>query len=123
MTAASLALLDLRHVLDAPPAEGSALAQWRWTVRKRMATVRDALLEETAHGDDAWLVARGGTMIRERNTLLRRLGALGAPVLENGDLESVRSELARLVTDISHHVQRLHDLAYDEVELELGGSE
>jgi len=31
--------------------------------------------------------------------------------------------LKRLLVDISHHVQRLHDLAYDEVELELGGSE
>ena len=31
--------------------------------------------------------------------------------------------MKRLLTDISHHFQRLHDLAYDEVELELGGSE
>ena len=31
-------------------------------------------------------------------------------------------ELNRLV-DIEHHVQRLHDLAYDDVELEIGGSE
>ncbi len=29
----------------------------------------------------------------------------------------------RLLTDINHHLQRLHDLAYDDVELELGGSE
>ena len=32
-------------------------------------------------------------------------------------------ELKRLVMDIQRHVQRLNDLAYDEVELELGGSE
>jgi hypothetical protein len=29
----------------------------------------------------------------------------------------------RLLVDVGHHAQRLHDLAYDEVELELGGSE
>ena len=33
------------------------------------------------------------------------------------------NELGRLVVDVTHHVQRLHDLAYDAVELELGGSE
>ena len=35
----------------------------------------------------------------------------------------VRADLLRLLTDVTHHVQRIHDLAYDEVELELGGSE
>ncbi len=36
---------------------------------------------------------------------------------------AVRRELARLVVDVRHHLQRLHDLAYDEVALELGGSD
>jgi len=31
--------------------------------------------------------------------------------------------LKRLLADIDHHVQRQHDLAYDEVEQEIGGSE
>ena len=39
------------------------------------------------------------------------------------DVERRVRELKRLLADIAHHVQRLHDLAYDEVELELGGSE
>ena len=38
-------------------------------------------------------------------------------------MEATRLELKRLVLDIQRHVQRLNDLAYDEVELELGGSE
>ena len=37
-------------------------------------------------------------------------------------MEQVRIDLKRLLTDITHHFQRLHDLAYDEVEIELGGS-
>ena len=32
-------------------------------------------------------------------------------------------EVQRLLTDLEHHVQRLHDLVYDSVSLELGGSE
>jgi hypothetical protein len=44
-------------------------------------------------------------------------------VLENPDVERVRSELRRLVSDISRHMQRRNDLMYDDVEIELGGSE
>lgn len=123
MTTASIALRELRQVLAAPPDDDRALAQWRWTVRKRMTVVRDVLLAETAPGEDGWLAARGGSVLRERNALLRRLGALGAPVLESPDVGRVREDLQRLVADIGHHLQRLHDLVYDEVELELGGSE
>jgi hypothetical protein len=88
-----------------------------------MAGVRDALVSETQQPVDGWLVARGGTVVRERNALLSRLTALGTPVLESPEVEQVRTDLKRLLTDISRHFQRLHDLAYDEVELELGGSE
>jgi hypothetical protein len=38
-------------------------------------------------------------------------------------VDRVREELRRLVADIARHVQRINDLVYDEVELELGGSE
>jgi hypothetical protein len=123
MPATSTVLLSLEQALDAPHDAGATLGQWRWTVRQRMAGVRDALIDETDHPMDGWLVARGGAAIRERNTLLDRLTALGTPVLESVEVDKVRSDLKRLLTDISHHFQRLHDLAYDEVELELGGSE
>ncbi len=55
--------------------------------------------------------------------LLLRLTELGGPVLESPEVDKVRADLHRLLVDITHHIQRLHDLAYDEVELELGGSE
>jgi len=32
-------------------------------------------------------------------------------------------ELKRLVLDIAHHLQRVNDLVYDDVELELGGED
>jgi len=117
------ALQGLDQALDAPRQQGVPLGNWRWVVRQRMAALRDALAVEAARPDDGWLAARGGTAFRERNVLLDRLNRLGHVVLETGQVEDVRVELKRLVVDVHHHVQRLNDLAYDEVELELGGSE
>jgi hypothetical protein len=122
-TSPTRALLDLRRVLEAPPDGGVALGNWRWTVRQRLAGVRDLLARETEQPDDGWLVARRAGLLRERTTLLSRLGTLGRAVLEQSDVERVRADLLRLVADVDRHLQRLHDLAYDAVELELGGSE
>ena len=119
----STALQALAHTLDAPEEQGMRLGTWRWAMRQRMAVVRDHLIIEGSHPEDAWLAARGGVMLRERNGLLVRLSTLGPQVLESPAVDEVRSDARRLVTDIRHHLQRLHDLAYDEVELELGGSE
>jgi hypothetical protein len=117
------AMQGLQQALEAPRRPGVSLGNWRWSVRQRMAAVRDALINETGHGGEGWLVAREGGLLRERTALLHRLGTLGRQVLEEPDIEAVRADLLRLVTDVSHHLQRIHDLAYDEVELELGGSE
>lgn len=117
------ALQSLDAALDSPRGEGVAAGNWRWLVRQRMVTVRDALVCETARPDDDWLAARGGSSFRERNVLLERLAVLGRKVLESNDVEEARGQMKRLLVDIGRHVQRLNDLAYDDVELELGGSE
>lgn len=125
MTTSNRALRELHAALDAPRHTHSqtSLGTWRWSVRQKMAGVRDLLVNESAQHEDTWLAARGGLMLRERNSLLTRLSRLGPQVLESADVEKVRHELKRLVVDVAHHLQRLHDLAYDEVEIELGGSE
>lgn len=123
MTGTSPALHRLLLALDAPRRQGIALGRWRWTVRQGMAGVRDALVAEGDHAAEGWLAARGVSIRRERNALVARLTDLGPAVLESPDVAQVRIDLKRLAVDISHHCQRLHDLAYDEVELELGGSE
>jgi hypothetical protein len=122
-TGMTSALQGLEQALETPRREGIALGNWRWTVRQRMAAVRDALIGEVGNPDDGWLAARGGTAFRERNVLLGRMVEIGPLVLESPDIEAVRLELKRLLADVGRHVQRLNDLAYDEVELELGGSE
>ncbi|MBZ5739398.1 hypothetical protein [Nocardioides mangrovi] len=96
---------------------------WRWQVRQQMAGLRDALIAETGTGADGWTAAREIGALRERNALLARLSALGTEVLERADVAALRDDLRRLVDDVRRHMQRLHDLAYDQVELELGGSE
>jgi hypothetical protein len=117
------AMHSLGQAVDAFEQPGMSLGQWRWRVRQQMAAVRDALVAEAGNGADGWTVARQGGMLRERNALLARLGTLGPRVLEHPDPAAVHVEVQRLLVDVGHHAQRLHDLAYDEVELELGGSE
>ena len=115
-------LLELREVLRRPPAE-TELGRWRWTVRQRMSGVRDLLLHEAVTPESGWLQPRHGVALRERRTLLRRLSALGPRVLEASDVEAVRRDALRLVDDVRHHLQRRNDLAWDDVEEELGGSD
>jgi len=116
------ALLALEQAIG-PPRVGSNIGNWRFSVRQRLSSVREALIVEETGTSDAWLTARNGAALRERGTLLSRLAALAAEVLERPDLEGPRGELRRLVGDLRRHLQHLNDLAYDEVELELGGGD
>ncbi|HET6699912.1 MAG TPA: hypothetical protein VFG88_12545 [Nocardioidaceae bacterium] len=119
MTGLERAIIGLRQALDSPRRHH----MWRWLVRHRMAGVKEALALEQARESEAWLAARQLTLARERDALVRRLAALGPVVLEAPDVEPVRRDLLRLVHDLERHRQRLNDLAYDTVALELGGSE
>ena len=117
------ALRALHHAINAPLGAGLTLGNWRWAVRQRLVIVRDRLVAETLSSQDGWLAARGGAAFRERNHLLARVSSLTPAVLELHDPEEVRRLLKRLVVDIAHHVQRVNDLVYDDVELELGGED
>jgi hypothetical protein len=123
MSSAATAMSALHRALDVPPEPGIALGNWRWTIRQRLADVREVLIRESEHPDDAWLAARGTAALRERTALLARMGELGPQVLESPDVEKVRQALLRLLGDIDRHFQKLRDLAYDDVEMEFGGSE
>lgn len=117
------ALRALEQAVDAPRRTGVPLGNWRWVVRQRIGVLREALLVESALTEESWLAARGGSSFRERNALLGRLAELGQRVLEAPDVEQVRAEVKRLTAEVSRHAQRVRDLAYDEVEVEYGGSE
>ncbi len=96
---------------------------WRWEVRRLLRDLRDLLLAESPAAYDGWLAARGDGMLRERTLLLTRLSVVASHALHEPTVERVRDELGRLLVDADHHLQRRRDLAWDEVELELGGSE
>lgn len=117
------AIDGLQAALATARRPGAITSAWRWQVRRQMAALRDALAGEASTGADGWTAAREVAALRERNVLLARLGVLGPQVLERPDTDALLGELQRLVNDVRHHAQRLHDLAYDVVELELGGSE
>ncbi|MGI9157044.1 MAG: hypothetical protein ACR2FG_10455 [Marmoricola sp.] len=119
MAALEDAIVSLRQALVRPRRQQG----WGWLVRQRMSAVKDALLVETQGPAEAWLTARAGSVRRDRDALLTRLVQLGPVVLESTDPELVLSRLQRILLDLEHHRQRVSDLVYDSVALELGGSE
>lgn len=119
MTGLEHAILGLKQALDTPRRHHL----WRWLVRHRMAGVKEALTAEKSRVGDGWLAARQIGLHRDATLLLARLTKLGPQVLSAPDVEPVRLELKRLIADLDRHRQRVNDLVYDTVSLELGGSE
>ncbi len=115
-----LAVEGLEQALQSPP---KFQQSWGHIVRHRARQVADALTAESPVARDSWLNARAGHLDRERNRLLTRLGVLASLLCESTDLDQVRESLSRLVLDVRHHHQRVNDLAYDELALDVGGSE
>ena len=113
---------SLRNLLAARPTSDQGLGAWRWQLRRQLAPLRDVLVSPSGPAED-WLAARRGGCQRERTVLVRRLSELGPRVLHDSDLDRLASDVKHLLDDVRHHEQRCNDLAYDEVELELGGSE
>jgi hypothetical protein len=113
------AIAELQETLG-----GSRTASnWRWLVRQRLSAVRQALSDESVQAWDGWLAARSGTTDRERRQLLGRISTIGSGLLDRLDADRVTAELRRLLNDVEHYRQRMHDLVYDSVSMEIGGSE
>lgn len=113
------AIRELRQIL----ADDITAPEWRWNVRRGLSEVKDALAFGQGRPREAWLAARTRLSNRDRSQLQARVVALSAGVLDKLDLEGIVYETRRLLGDLEHHVQRVHDLVYDSVSLELGGSE
>jgi hypothetical protein len=119
MTATTAPLEDLLR----PGYSRDNVGAWRWSVRRELVPVRDRLRREHPIRGEAWLSARATRALRERDDLLARLNTLASQVLTAPDVDDLAERLNRLLVDIAHHHQRVTDLAYDDVELEIGGSE
>ena len=112
------AISDLQETLST-----RASTNWRWLVRQRLSAVRQALSDEDFETWDGWLAARTGAADRERRQLLARISAVGSGLLDRLDTDRMAVEVRRLLADVEHYRQRVHDLIYDSVALEIGGSE
>ncbi|WP_440901746.1 hypothetical protein [Actinosynnema sp.] len=111
------ALQALHLALDAlpPPAarQGAALGNWRWTVRQRLAAVRELLISglppvviespDSVEGDRV-------VLLRQRNTLLERLHALDPQILQSPHPDVVRRDLMRLLIDVDGYARRLESV-------------
>jgi recombinational DNA repair ATPase RecF len=113
------AISDLQTTL----AGARSAANWRWVLRQRLSAMRQALGDEDIPSWDGWLAARTGTVDRERRQLLARISAIGAGLLDRLETESAATEVQRLLNDVERYRQRIHDLLYDSVAMEIGGSE
>ena len=113
------AISELQLTLSVP----RTASNWRWLVRQRLSVLRQALSEVSVEPRDSWLAPRTGTMDRERRQLLGRISAVGAGLLDRLETERVAAEVRRLLNDVEYYRQRLHDLVYDSVAMEIGGSE
>jgi hypothetical protein len=113
------AISDLQDALSG----ARSSSNWRWLVRQRLSAVRQALSDENFQTWDGWLAARTGTADRERRQLLARISTIGAGLLDRLEADRIAGEVRRLLNDVEHYRQRVHDLVYDSVAMEIGGSE
>ena len=120
LTSTSALVRETAALLPPPPA-GPAAGRWPWQVRHALEALRDQLATPAHY--PAALAARGGVEVRRRQELLARLGVLAQGLVGRLDHATAADELARLLTDVDHHLQRVRDLAWDDAGLDLGGSE
>lgn len=119
MASLETAISELRQIL----ADDPTAPAWRWNVRRRLSEVKEALVQPQVQQPEAWLAARAQLSNRDRSQLQGRVMSVSAGLLDKMDTEPIVREVKRLLGDLEHHVQRVHDLVYDSVSLELGGSE
>lgn len=113
------AITDLENVAADSSTADINPAAWRTTMRERLQRVR-SVMTEPLRSRDGWLVARTQHVDKERSALVERISAMSARIGEARP-NAVLPDVRRLSTDLGHYRQRVRDLDYDAVELELGG--
>jgi hypothetical protein len=114
------ALDGLERALLTPP---RLQQSWRYLVKQRLNWVDAALASDASPDAEPWLQPRLEGLHRERARLMGRTSLLASTICEAVDLEPVRESLARLVHDLERYQQRVNDVAYDAVDMDVGGSE
>lgn len=117
-----MALEQAIHDLERAAADEASAnpGAWRIALRERLQRVRAGMTEPLG-SRDGWLVARTQHAERDRCALLDRISATTSRLSDARTAATVLPEIRRLSRDLAHYRQRLTDLDYDAVELELGG--
>ena len=110
------AIIDLESAVES----SATAAATETTIRERLQRVR-AMMAEPLKSRDGWLVARAEHADRDRCALLERISSMTKRISESALTSGTLTELRRLAHDLTRYQQRVHDLDYDAVELELGG--
>lgn len=114
------AIHDLESAAEDTSTASANPGAWRTAVRERLQRVRAGMAEPLG-SRDGWLVARAQHAERDRCALLERISTTTTRMSEARPTNAVLPEIRRLTRDLAHYRQRLSDLSYDAVELELGG--
>ena len=100
------------------------LGAWRWSVRRRArARARPAPARAPRPRRGVALRAREPDAARARRADHPARASWPPRCSSPTDVDDVADQLSRLLADIARHQQRVDDLAWDDVELEIGGSE
>ncbi len=113
----STAIQDLQRVLSSD----RGAPYWSWHLRRQLSVVREELRTDRIRSLDGWLTARACATDRIRRQLMARISVLISRDLNEDDRAYAVSR--RMLQDLEHFRQRMQDLAYDAVSLEIGGSE
>lgn len=111
------AIQDLQRVLSSD----RGAPYWSWRLRRQLSVVREELRTDRVRNLDGWLNARACTTDRTRRQLMARISVLISRDLDEDDRAFAVS--SRMLRDLEHFRQRMQDLVYDSVSLEIGGSE
>lgn len=114
------AIHDLESAAEDTTTASANPGAWTTAVRERLQRVRAGMAEPLG-SRDGWLVARAQHAERDRCALLDRITATTTRMSEARPSTTVLPEIRRLTRDLTRYGQRVRDLDYDAVELELGG--
>lgn len=94
---------------------------WSWQLRQQLFGLREELASDRVRSFDGWLTAKATSTDRTRRQIMARISVVLAK--DFPDVETAHMIGTRMLHDLEHFQQRVSDLTYDSVAMEIGGSE
>lgn len=94
---------------------------WLWQLRQQLFALREELASDRVRSFDGWLTAKASATDRTRRQIMGRISVVLAK--DFPDVDTAHLVGTRMLHDLEHFQQRVSDLTYDAVSMEIGGSE